>query len=183
MRFWEDHSDEELLAATMQEPEAFGVFYRRYEGAVLRFFLARVRDSELAIDLTAESFAAALLAAHRFRRAGAPPEAWLFGIARNVLAMSARRRRVESRARRRLQMPALVVDDRVEELRSDSADADLQALVDGLPPDQRHALHARVVDEREYVDIASELGCSELVVRKRVSRALNSLRQQLGETP
>ena len=37
--------------------------------------------------------------------------AWLFGIARNVLGRSAERRRVESRARRRLGMPRLVLED------------------------------------------------------------------------
>ncbi len=39
-----------------------------------------------------------------------------------------------------------------------------------LPADQAEAVRARIVDEREYEDIARELRTSEAVVRKRVSR-------------
>jgi RNA polymerase sigma factor (sigma-70 family) len=52
-------------------------------------------------------------------------------------------------------------------------------LVKTLPSDERHAVNARVVHERSYTDIAEELQCSELVVRKRVSRGLGRLRQRL----
>jgi RNA polymerase sigma factor (sigma-70 family) len=48
-----------------------------------------------------------------------------------------------------------------------------------LPPDEQVAVRARVIEERDYSEIASELGCSELVVRKRVSRGLSRLRAAL----
>jgi DNA-directed RNA polymerase specialized sigma24 family protein len=52
----------------------------------------------------------------------------------------------------------------------------IERLASQLPSAQFDALQARVVDEREYVDIARELECSEAVVRMRVSRALSTLR-------
>ena len=48
--------------------------------------------------------------------------------------------------------------------------------MDRLPPDQREALRLRVLDERDYAEIARELECSEAVVRQRVSRATRTLR-------
>ena len=48
-----------------------------------------------------------------------------------------------------------------------------------LPPEQREAVRARVLDERDYADIARELHTSELVVRKRVSRGLATLRTHM----
>ena len=48
-----------------------------------------------------------------------------------------------------------------------------------LPADQRTAVQARVLDERPYPEIASELGTSETAVRMRVSRGLASLRGRL----
>ena len=48
-----------------------------------------------------------------------------------------------------------------------------------LPVDERAAVHARVIEERPYGDIARALGCSEMVVRKRVSRGLARLRAEL----
>jgi RNA polymerase sigma-70 factor (ECF subfamily) len=38
-----------------------------------------------------------------------------------------------------------------------------------------------VLEERPYSEIAGELSCSELVVRKRVSRGLARMREQLKE--
>jgi RNA polymerase sigma-70 factor (ECF subfamily) len=51
----------------------------------------------------------------------------------------------------------------------------------GLPADQREAVLARIVDERDYGEMATKLRCSESVARKRVSRGLAQLRDQLGE--
>jgi RNA polymerase sigma factor (sigma-70 family) len=178
---WDDAPDEQLLARTRGEPSAFGVFYRRHEDRVLGYFLARVGDPEVAADLTAETFAAALASAHRFRsRKKKPASAWLFGIARHKLAMSRRSGRVEARARRRLGMAPLVLTDeaigRIEEL-----DRTALALVDDLPVDQQDAVKARVIDERDYPEIAKDLRCSEAVVRKRVSRGLGTLRARMEE--
>lgn len=177
---WDRSSDDDLLGAARSDPLAFGVFYRRHEERVLAFFLGRVGDAEVAADLAAETFAAALESSHRFRRRREPAAAWLFGIARNVLAMSRRRGRVEARARQRLGMPQLVLTDEVIE-RIEALEGDAATLVEALPADQGDAVRARVVEEREYGEIAKDLRCSEAVVRKRVSRGLAAVREQLEE--
>ena len=177
---WDDAPDERLLAATRAEPAAFGAFYRRHEDSVLGYFLTRVGDPEVAADLTAETFAAALASAHRFRPRKKPASAWLFGIARNNLAMSRRQGRVEVRARRRLGMAPLVLTDESIE-RITALDRTALALVEELPPDQQDAVRARVIDDRDYHDIAKDLRCSEAVVRKRVSRGLGTLRDRMEE--
>ena len=174
-------SDEDLLEATRHDPEAVGFFYRRYEERVLAYFLARTGNAEVAADLSAETFAAALRASRRFRRRREPAAAWLFGIARNILAMSRRRGRVEQRARTRLRLPPVVLSDEVLE-RVEALDATALGFVDGLTPAQSEAVRARIVDEREYADIAKDLRCSEAVVRKRVSRGLASLRDRMEES-
>jgi RNA polymerase sigma-70 factor (ECF subfamily) len=51
-----------------------------------------------------------------------------------------------------------------------------------LSADQLRALTARVLDERDYPAIARQLECSEAVVRKRVSRALKTLREAIEES-
>jgi len=160
---WDDAPDERLVATTRAEPGAFGAFYRRHEDRVLSYFLARVGDPEVAIDLTAETFAAALASAHRIRLRRKPAAAWLFGIARNNLAMSRRRGRVEARARRRLGMAALVLTDESVE-RIAALDRTALSLVEELPGDGQDAVMVRVIDERDYAEIAEDLHCSEAVV-------------------
>jgi RNA polymerase sigma factor (sigma-70 family) len=175
-----DDGDGQLLVATAHDPRAFGEFYARHERAVFRYFYRRVQDPEVAADLCAECFAAALLGAGRFRDGDAPAVAWLFGIARNVLRRSAERRRVESRARARLRIAPLELDDdTLATLERIHAGQLMENALGYLPVEQAQAVLARIVDEREYADIALELRTSEAVVRKRVSRGLGSLRRHL----
>ena len=53
---------------------------------------------------------------------------------------------------------------------------------ESLPADQRDAVQARIVEERPYPEIARELRTSEMVVRKRVSRGLATLRERMEGT-
>lgn len=182
----DDPDDERLMRCIAAGDDgAFGVFYRRHLPAVTTFFVRRTRDRETAFDLTAETFAAVVVAAGRFDPRRGPAVAWLLGIADHKLRDSRRRARVEAGARRRLALePIALTDDdlaRIDEM-GDGA-ADLVALVAALPAGQRHAVTARVLEEQPYVDIAAELQCSEAVVRQRVRRGLQRLRRTVGEEP
>ena len=62
----------------------------------------------------------------------------------------------------------------------------LAELLAELPEHERQAILARVLEEREYDELAARLGCSALVARKRVSRGLGRLREALqaaGQEP
>jgi RNA polymerase sigma factor (sigma-70 family) len=161
-------------------PEVFTALYRRYERPVLAFFLRRTRQADLAADLTAETFAAAL-AGRTSYRPDAPLDAWLFGIAQHKLIDSLRHRRVEDAARRGIGMePVTLDDDDLDRIVAEAGqNVDVEQILAALPADQRTAVRARILDERSYPDIAAELQCSEAVVRKRVSRGLARLRTQL----
>lgn len=177
-----DEEEAGLLARVAGGDEAaFGVLYRRYLPLVLRWSLRQTGNRELAADLTSEVFAASLLAARRYDPASGSVAAWLLGIANNKLRESRRRRRVEDSARRRLGIDPVALADadleRVEELAG--MDDRLQTMVTQLPAEQRKAVVARIVEERSYEEIASELRCSPSVVRQRVSRGLKTLRSEL----
>ncbi|MGO9957619.1 MAG: RNA polymerase sigma factor [Solirubrobacteraceae bacterium] len=178
-----DLDDELLVRFVGGDPDAFVEFYRRHTSAMLAYFLRRTGDVELTADLTAEVFAAALIAARRYRPGGSPALAWLYGIAAKKLADSRRRGRVEADARRRLALdPIAIEDEDLERIPSAAGFVDVAAAVASLPEDQRAAVLARIVDERSYADIAAEVACSEMVVRKRVSRGLRILRERLEES-
>ncbi len=179
-------TDPELIARIVDgDDDAFAVLYRRHLPLVLRWCLRQTGNREVAADLSAEVFAAALTSCRRYRPEHGPVGAWLLGIARNKLRESRRRGRVEGAARRRLGVGRSSFTDadleRVEELAA--LHPDLRRLLDELPEDQREALLGRVVQERSYAEIAAELRCSELAVRQRVSRGLRTLRSQLEDRP
>jgi RNA polymerase sigma factor (sigma-70 family) len=165
--------------------EVFEIVYRRHHAVVLAFLARRVQQPELAADLLAETFASLLALVRDPQRAVPPiPVAWLLVTARNLLIDSQRRGTVDDRARRRLAMRPVVLDDRdLEQVEEISAETDLmRELAVRLEPDQLQALQARVLDDREYAEIAAQLKCSESVVRKRVSRALGVLRRAMEGT-
>jgi RNA polymerase sigma factor (sigma-70 family) len=174
----ERQTDDDLLLAG--DAASFGAFYRRHVGWVLGFLARRTRDPELAADLCAETFAAALLARERYTPRDGDARSWLFRIAQNKLNDALRRGYAEDRARRRLGMERVELDDadliRIGAL----GDDEVSTLLDDLPDDQRDAVVARVVHEHSYEDIAARAGVAEPVARKRVSRGLATLRKRMG---
>jgi RNA polymerase sigma factor (sigma-70 family) len=175
-----DPADDALLLAG--DAEDFGRFYAGHEDYVLALFLARGARSEVAADLTAETFARALAARGAFDPGRGEARGWLTGIARHVLADSAKRGRVDDAARRRLALERLQIDDqaiaRIQELTDDAALLTLAR----LPEDQQVAVRGRVLGDAGYEELARTLGCSQSVVRKRVSRGLRTLKERLQES-
>jgi RNA polymerase sigma factor (sigma-70 family) len=155
--------------------------YRSHARRIAGYLMRATGDSEVAADLTAETFAAALVSRNRYRAEMGAPTTWLYAIAANKLKDWRRRGYAEDRARRRLRIerPPLSEDDVAEFNRlADEVTAD--ALLDVLPAEQRSALQARVLEDRTYGEIAVAEGVSEAAVRQRVSRGLSSLRQRIG---
>jgi RNA polymerase sigma factor (sigma-70 family) len=178
-------TDAELLVATPGEIEAFGIFYRRHVEWVLGVLERQLRDPERAADLTAETFAAALLSVRRYQPSRGEPQSWLYGIMQHKLASAGRRGAAERRARRRLGMDAVEVtaeDARLIEALADRVDgrAAMGMLAD-LPDDQRVAIKARVLEDRDYPEIATALAITPIAARKRVSRGLAALRARMQQ--
>jgi len=140
--------------------------YDQEAGRLRGWLRKQTGDDEVALDLTAETFAQALVSMRRQR--GGDETAWLYGIARNLLFQYRRRSRVEDAARRRLGMPDrdwsdYEVDDRVVDL-------------DALPEHERAALELHVVGELPYDAVARQLNITPGTARMRVHRALRRLR-------
>ena len=171
-------TDDELLSS--EDPEAFGVFYDRHVRALLGYFARRTRDPEVAADLTAETFASALVARARFKPGGPPAAAWLFAIAARRLADYQRRGRVEQRMRRSLAMERRAISDADAEMIRLLGDDAAESMLAELPPDQRRLIAAHVIEERPYDELAGELDTSEPALRQRVSRGLATLRRRKG---
>jgi RNA polymerase sigma factor (sigma-70 family) len=163
--------------------------YDRHARAMLAFFARRTFDPDVAVDLVAETFATAFVDRARFRgRTDTEQAAWLYGIARNLLADWHRRSHVERRALAKLGVERRALTeaeyDRIEELAAlGELREGIQAGLEQLTDDHRDALRLRVVEEREYPDVARTLGISEQTARARVSRALGALRRHLEEEP
>jgi RNA polymerase sigma-70 factor (ECF subfamily) len=179
--------DEDLLIASGERAAEFVAFYDRTLPGLLGFFARRTLDGQVAADLTAETLADAFAARGRFRdRGDGSATAWLYTIAYRKLGRFLRHRRVEDAARRRLGLQRLELSaediERVEALIDfEEVGRAVAAAFGELPPGQREALRLRVLEGRSCREIASALGCSEDVVRARVSRGLKRLAAELDQ--
>ncbi|HEY1689533.1 MAG TPA: sigma-70 family RNA polymerase sigma factor [Solirubrobacteraceae bacterium] len=176
---WHKATDAELLAACHTQEEPFAVFYRRHERLIAGWLMRRSGRADVVGDLIAEVFAAAYIAAPRFRPGPQPAQAWLLGIARNKLLDSLRRERVDASARQRLQIDAIRLSQESTIVLQELGELDPLQLLSELPTDQREAISARVIEDLDYDELAARLSISPQVARKRVSRGLSSLRRRL----
>jgi DNA-directed RNA polymerase specialized sigma24 family protein len=147
-------TDGELLAASVTNPEAFAVFYRRHVRGVLSFFRRRVPAAELAFDLTAETFASALEAAPRYHPRPEPARGWLYGIAWNQLHEAQRLGHADDASRRALAMtPIKLTEAGIRRIEAVPGGRGLR-IVEALAPERRGAVRLRVIDGRPCDDIA-----------------------------
>ncbi len=169
------------MRCSLDDRVRFAEVYRTHSRSVLIFLTRRTYDPETALDLTAETFAQAFAGRRRFR--GSTDDevgAWLFAIARHVLARYVRRGVAERRALARLgiEVPALEPDDAVRIVELAALTEVRSAVVEhfsALPAQQREALRLRVVEELSYTEVACRLEISEPTARARVSRGLRAL--------
>jgi len=172
--------DAALLELTPRVPQAFGVFFARHQDAVVAFLTRQTGSREVAAEVAAETFAVLFEAVDRFDRRRGDARGWLFGVARITMLASLRNQRAEDTARRRLGVTVLGHSEEAwdeVESRLDAALPGLLAGVDALPRAERNAVLARVVEERDYADIADSEHANEAAIRQRVRRGLARLRE------
>jgi RNA polymerase sigma-70 factor (ECF subfamily) len=158
------------------DADAFRALFERYAGRVHRYALARVGRGEDAQDVLQEVFLAAWRGLPTFRQqhAGSFP-GWLFAIARNVVADSAR-----SAIRSRWVPLESVPESAVE---FEGRLLSQRVLADGLrrlPEMQREVLILRFVVGLSAREAGAALGKTEGAVESLQVRALEQLRNTIG---
>lgn len=169
-------SDERsLIEASQRDPRRFAELYEANFDRVYAYVAARVRDRSEAQDVTSEVFHQALANLSRFEWRGVPFAAWLYRIAANAIAdrakQAGRERPLESAE------PAANAGLEETEMR-----AHVFRLVKDLPSDQAKVIEMRFAGGESLREVAKHLGRSEGAVKQLQYRALQTLRDRLGET-
>jgi RNA polymerase sigma-70 factor (ECF subfamily) len=143
---------------------AFEQLYRMHHAAVFR--LARFHLGADAEDAAAETFVRAWAALARYEDTGAPFVAWLYGIARHVVADEFRRR---GRTEPRSEVPDSVIDFQADDR------LDLHAAIGRLPEEQRTVIELKFLAGLKNPEIANLLGTTTGAVNAKQWRALHTL--------
>lgn len=173
----------EQLRWIATDPEIFEAFYREHVEAIQGFVARRVGDRERAADLTAEVFLAAIGAARRYRPGRGTPKAWLYGIARTVVAVDRRRIGREQAREERVRASALLDEDDAARIEARiEASAKLRQLyeaMDRLSESERAVLELVAIDELSLTETAAAAGVRPVTVRVLLHRARRKLRAEL----
>jgi RNA polymerase sigma factor (sigma-70 family) len=167
------------------DPAALDAFYRQHIEAVTRFLARRTTDPFAVADMTAEVFVAAIRSAADFEPGLGSERAWLYGIARNVVASERRRAARERDAVSRFAGRRLLDDDdigRMEARIDAEAEArEARATLAGLADDERALLELVAIDGLAVKDAAVVLGIKPGTARVRLHRARRAASSALGQ--
>jgi RNA polymerase sigma factor (sigma-70 family) len=181
-----DGDDAEVVARSLEQPEAFALLYDRYAADIHRYAARRLGDSA-ADDITADTFLTAFRVRSRYDLTRANARPWLYGIAGNLIG---RQRRTEVRALRALArtghdpVAASWGDSWVEETDSRiAAQGPLAGALAALSAGDRNVLLLVAWADLTYQEVAEALDIPVGTVRSRLNRARRKVRSALGADP
>lgn len=150
--------------------EAFAELYRLFHAPLYR--LARFHLRSGAEDAVSETFLRAWKALPRYRTTGAPFGAWLYGIARHVVA--------DQRTAMRREEPRSTLPDRASDPATEER-LTLMRAIERLPKAQRCVIEAKFLVGLSNGELAVALGKTTGAINAIQWRALRALHLMLGE--
>jgi RNA polymerase sigma-70 factor, ECF subfamily len=180
--------------AQRSDPLAWAEIYSAHSNFVYRYIRARVFDADAAEDLMSAVFLKALQSIRSYRYRGRPLLAWLYGIARNVVADHHRKARTRESYFDRLMhgmskngdaefgaAPLFELGGRRDDPAAGIERLDLQAAVNALPEAQREVVILRHFAGLSTPQIAVAIGKKATAVYSLEARALINLRRSLSD--
>jgi RNA polymerase sigma-70 factor, ECF subfamily len=161
------------------DPEAFADLYARTRGPLFSYAAALLLDRAAAEDLVQRTFAVAIDRREAFRPDLGTPEAWLYGIARNI-ALDERRRNGRRHA---VEASFPSVEDGGPDARLEQADRARWVFdaIKTLEPSERELVALRFWADLSCAEIGALVHCSESNVGTRLHRAITKLREVCGD--
>lgn len=173
-----------LPAAQAGDREAFGHIVSGCQRGITAIALSIVRDIQTSEDIAQEAFLNAWTNLRRLRNSSSFLP-WLRQITRNLARDHLRRRVTEKRYDGDMDdILAVVADptpDHPELLSRQHEEAVVAELIDDLPEETREILLIYYREGQSSKQVAALLGMQDAAVRKRLSRARQSLREDLLE--
>lgn len=161
------------------DPDALRVLHNRFYASVYRYVYFKVGDPQASEDLVSEVFIRVLEALKRGMAWRTTPEAWIFGIARNVVADHYRQqsRRTEVALDESLATPT--EHDLVGRLLSIEQHEALAQAIALLTEEQRDVILMRFMEGLSIRDVAEALNKTSGAVKGLQHRALRALSEAM----
>ncbi len=175
-----DLDESALIERAKNDREAFGRLYERYVDRIYNYVYYRTGNAQDAEDLTARIFYRAIRHIGNYQDQGAPFAAWLYRIARNMIANWYR----DSKRDRLLPLESAYgrgdgngPEAAIELMEDREA---LLAAIRQLPPERQELLILKFVERLPNAEIGQIMGRTEGAIKLLYYRTLRSLRQDMA---
>ncbi|HCB48056.1 MAG TPA: RNA polymerase subunit sigma-24 [Chloroflexi bacterium] len=177
-----DENERALIEQAKHDREAFGQLYELYVDRIYNYVYYRTGNSQEAEDLTARIFFRAIQHIGRYEDRGAPFSAWLYRIARNMLANWYR----DNDKRKMIPLDNISQKHNSEgpELNTEREQERevLLSAIRRLPAARQELLILKYVEQMPNAEIGQIMGRSEGAIKSLYHRTLLSLRDEMSST-
>ncbi|MBN1890257.1 MAG: sigma-70 family RNA polymerase sigma factor [Thermoflexales bacterium] len=176
-------SDDEsglIQRAVQGDATAWAALYDRHYHAVYRYCYYRVSDVILAQDLASEVFIRMVENIHAFDLRGRPLLAWLYTIARNLIADGYRQAK-QVMPLLLEDLPTVEEDNPAQSVERRLAATQMAAALEHLTEDQHQVIFLKFIQNLTNSEVAYLLGKPEGAVKSLQHRALAALQRVLKD--
>lgn len=172
-------SDEHIMLKVCQgQIEQLGLLFERYHIRLYNFYLRTTFDEDLSNDLTQQVFERIIKYKHSYKE-NAVFKSWFYQIARNVQHDHFKKQKlnIDSLDKVHSEKNIKFADNSQEYSEKEDQLKVMYAALEKLPHDKREILVLSQLEEMEYKDLAKLFNITENLVRVRVHRALQLLKE------
>ena len=167
--------EQKLIVSAQNNPARFAPLYDKYHRQIFLFIFKKVKNEEIAGDITSTVFLKALLNIKKFKFQGFPLSSWLYRIASNETNMYFRKSKKTSE----VEIMESDVIDLMTEMK-EGVDEDRQemliAALNNLPLELTELIELRYFEKMSFKRIGEIKGISEGNAKIRVYRVIEKLK-------
>lgn len=173
-----EHTDEEVLAASLKHPALFSKLVDKYEAPFMRKALSIVRNEEEAEDVVQVTFTKIYMYAPKFKQVdGAQFSSWAYRILINTAI-------THYQKQKRVKGTTASLEPEVYEALPDNVDTaerwtltnEIASVLSRMPESFARALTLHFIDGKPHEEVARNEGVSEGAIKTRVHRAKKEFR-------
>lgn len=160
-------------------PDVFTSIYEQTLPRVQIYLNKRLKNQAAVAEIQQNAYLKLHRMRHRFN-AEYDPWQWVYVILRSEMLDYLKKSQQESLLLENF-LSQNTAEDRYHYEASDEGDERLEPLLESLDPKSKELIQRRFFNEESFEELAEEMGIAPAGIRKRLSRALKSLRDRLGE--
>lgn len=176
-----ENEDKLIKRAKKGEKECFGQLYDHYLPQIYRYMLVKVTNRQDAEDLTHEVFMSAWQNIDSYKSRGFSFSSWLYNIAHNRVIDYYRTRKSHANLETVDENFVKIISTVDQQLDLTLAWEKIKNLLNQLTEEQQDVVIMRFVDDLSHREIAAVLKKSEGAVRLIQFRAIQRLKELLGD--